>query len=170
MLHRLRLLRALLIVMVCAKVFHFLYLEIKPRIVYIPPQVLPRSFPSRGNATCISTTPLNETCIWPPEDPLLDLLDDIGYRMSINYCLSECATNEPPCYVEADILYGGDSNKCVTFDELTRYPPDKMKHARYPQIYQTLPQDVNLTEVISAITEGRAIDVVSCSFKVLQGK
>ncbi len=87
--------------------------------------------------------------------------------MAIEYCLSDCATNEPPCYMEIELVVGGDAKKCVTFDELTRYPPAKMARARYPQIYQTLPQDVNMTEIISAITEGRPVDVVSSIFSCL---
>ncbi len=66
-----------------------------------------------------------------------------------------------PCYPESEILTGGADDRCVTFAELTQYRPKKLQKAKYPQIYRTLPQDVNLTEIIAAITTGRTVRVVS---------
>ena len=103
--------------------------------------------------------------MWPPSD-IREILsyDKKSYNITIGLRLTHQSLanpSSPKTYLLRELFRINESQITVTFVELPYYMSKYGGLIRYPDIYQTYPQDVPMKKLVAQIKSGLPVDVVS---------
>ncbi|VDK49028.1 unnamed protein product [Taenia asiatica] len=105
----------------------------------------------------------NLVCKWPPK-----VVDDT-YQWDSGFDISICvrpdvnASNNSANirYPLKTLFQGAQSEEVVSFEEIAELPRGMWETVKYPEVYQTYPQDVPLKQLVNDIKAGSPVAYVS---------
>lgn len=111
----------------------------------------------------------NQQCKWPPWS-LQEIAQGSVYNITLCVTLDPQFSPKKPSkrYPLTSLFRLSGPKRKVTFEDLSKLPRRYWRRVKYPNIYQTYPQDVPLRELVADIKAGRPVPVVSSSLYILK--
>lgn len=104
----------------------------------------------------------DEKCHWPP-NKISDIENEGVYDLTLCIKLTENASTNsiPKRYPMGSLFHGESMNRYVTFEELGKLPREYFKWGKFPNLFNTYPQDVPMRNIVRNIKEGKPVCYVS---------